>query len=106
MTCVLIDPTGLGFATNITGSFNPVQTGTTLQLYYDKYFTIPAPITGQGFPVNWNISIKAKHFQKFSGTGAGTTSGESVYLICQSDALAGTTAPVPQGVFEVFFDPM
>lgn len=105
LSCIRAE-SGLSFATNMTGSYNPIQTGTTLQYYFDKFFTIPAPLTGQGFPVNLDIKIKCKHVQKFSGTGAGTTSGESIYLICQSNIAAGTAAPQILGTFEVYFDPM
>lgn len=105
LTCIRAE-SGLSFATNMTGSFNPIQTGTTLQYYFDKFISVPAPLTGAGYPVNVDVSIKCKHIQKFSGTGAGTTSGESIYLICQSSVVAGTTAPVISGCFEVFFDPM
>lgn len=97
---------GLGFASNMTGSYNPIATGTTLQLYFDKFYTIPAAVGTVGFPVNLNFSIKCRHLQKFDNTGPNSTTGESVYLLCQSDIAAGTAAPVIAGNFEVFFDPM
>lgn len=77
-----------------------------MQLYYDKFFSIPSTLAAAGYPVNLNMSVRCRHFQKFSGTGANTTTGESIYLIIQSTAGAGTGAPVITGNLEVFFDPM
>lgn len=105
LTCFRAE-SGLSFAANMTGSYNPIQTSTSLQVYLDKYYTIAATPATVGFPVNINISIKVKHFQKFTGSAAGTTTGECIYLLCQSDIATGATAPVISGNFEVFFDPM
>lgn len=96
---------GAAFTANMSGSYSPIVTGSALQLYYDKFYAIPA-YAGPGFPVNLNISVKINHKQKFSGTGAGTQTGDSVYVVIQSVNPSGTTAPALQGVMEIFFDPM
>lgn len=98
---------GTAFAANTTNSYNPLFTGTSLQLYYDKFFSIPSTIAAAGFPVNLNLSINLKgHMQKYSGTGLNTTTGDSIFCIIQSTAGAGTGAPTIIGNLEVFFDPM
>jgi len=96
---------GLAFAGNMTGSYSPIVTGTSLQVYYDRFFTL-GTYASIGFPVNLNISLKLNHKQKFSGTGAGSTTGDCLYLIVQSGVVSGTAAPSISGVLEIFFDPM
>jgi len=96
---------GLVFGANMTGSYSPIVTGVSLQVYYDRFFTL-GTYTNIGFPVNLNFSVKLKHKQKFSGTGAATASGHSIYMIVQSGVAAGTAAPSISGVMEIFFDPM
>lgn len=97
---------GLSFATNLASSYSPIVTGTSLQVYYDKHFTIPGSYTNPGFAVNINISLKIPHKQKFSGTAAASQTGDCIYVIVQSGVAAGTSAPTLTGVMEVFFDPM
>lgn len=96
---------GLVFASNMSGSYSPIVTGTSLQVLSDKFYTLGS-YTNIGFPVNLNISIKLRHKQKFSGVGAGTGTGDCLYLIMQSGVVAGTAAPSVSGVMEIFFDPM
>jgi len=96
---------GFAFSANLTLSYSPIVTGTSLQVYYDKHFTTGS-YTNLGFPVNLDIKLPIRHKQKFSGTGAGTTTGDCVYMIVQSGVASGTSAPSISGVMEVFYDPM
>lgn len=104
---VIKGQSGLAFASNLVGSYNPIVAGTSLQLLYDKFMTIPPNRSTQMFwPVNVNINLKIRHRQKFTGTGAGTTTGDCIYVIWQSDIASGTAAPtMSSGVMEVFFKP-
>lgn len=96
---------GLAFAANMSGSYNPVVDSTSTRLLYDRYYFVPPAQTV--YPVTpVHINLKAKHRQKFSGSGANTNTGESVFIIVQSDAVAGTTAPNwSAGVLEEWFKP-
>lgn len=97
---------GLVFASNMSSSYNPIVAGTSTKLLYDKYVQVGATPATMGFPCVFNKTLKlGKHKQKFTAVGAGTQTGESIYLIIQSDKSVGTTAPVPIGTIEVYFDP-
>lgn len=98
---------GSAFASNLFTTYNPIQTGTSLQVYYDKYFEVAGNAGATcGWPTCFNVSKKIKHFQKYSGTGANNATGDSIFMIMQANATAGTGAPTVSGVLEVFFDPM
>jgi len=97
---------GFVFAANMTGSYNPIVGSTITRCLYDKFFSVAPANATQGYPTDININLKLKHRQKFTGGGAGTTTGESIYVLIQSDKTAGTTAPqIFNGVFELFFKP-
>lgn len=98
---------GLAFASNMAGSYNPVADNTIIQVLKDEFYRVaPNSTTQYFFPTKINWSIKLNHRQKFSGTGASTTTGDCLYLILQSGATAGTTAPtIGAGKWEVFFKP-
>lgn len=97
---------GLTFASNLTGSYSPVLSTTSTQVVFDRFYSIPATYATVGFPVNLNLNIKLKHRQKFSGAGAAAQTGESLYVIAQSDKTAGTTAPAwGSGFMEIWFKP-
>lgn len=103
---------GLVFAANTTGSYSPIVTGTSMWTYFDKFYTVPPSSTAYYFPVNLNFSVAIKqgkkrgHLQKYSGTGAGTTTGDSVYVIIQAGVGAGAGAPIITGTLEHYFDPL
>lgn len=99
-------PTNSVFAANTSGSYSPIVTGTSLQTYYDKFYQVGAAPATVGYPTLINISKKIKFYQKYSGTGAGTATGESIFVIIQSNFAAGATAPLITGVIETFFQPM
>lgn len=96
--------TGAAFAANMTGSYNPIAYSISTQLLYDKYLTVTSAGSA-GFGTVLDLNLKLNHKQKFTAAAAGNQTGESIYLIIQSDHTAGTTAPTPQGVFEIYFDP-
>jgi len=103
---VIRGQSGLAFAANLTGTYNPVVSSTSTQVIYDKFYSIPATYATVGFPVNINLSIKLKHRQKFSGAAAAGQTGETLYLIVQSDKAAGTTTPAwGSGFMEIWFKP-
>lgn len=97
----------LAFAANLFGSYNPIVDSTSTRVYFDKYYSVGpsnAAASFGGVPVH--INLKTKHRQKFSGAGSGTNTGESIYMIIQSDKAAGTTAPGFTGGFlEEWFKP-
>jgi len=90
----------------MTSSYNPIVTGTSLYCYYDKFKVVASTPATQGFGTPIDVDLKISHMQKFSGQGANTTTGDSVYILMQSNVVAGTGAPVVIGVLETFFDPM
>lgn len=97
---------GLAFATNMQGSYNPVVDSTVVQLIKDQFIRIAPTSAALTFPSILNWSIKLNHRQKFTGPGASTTTAECLYLLVQSNAPPGTTAPViVAGKWEVFFKP-
>lgn len=102
---VIRGESGLAFASNTTGSYSPIVTGTVTKLYYDKFFQIGPTAGAPQWQSSVNLSLPIKHKQKFSGTGAGTTTGDCIYMIIQGINAAGTTCPVASGVLEVFFEP-
>lgn len=98
-------PQNLSFTANTNSSFSPIVTGASIQVLFDRFYAVPAfSSPGWGNPIN--ISVKCTHVQKFNGTGSNASSGDSIFVIIQSDQTAGTTAPTINGVLEVFFDPM
>ena len=104
---VIRGQSGLAFAGNVTGTYNPVQTSTSTQLIYDRFFPIAAAPSTAGFATNINLSIKLNHKQKFTGTTTNTTTGTSIYCIIQSGQAGGTSAPTFYcGVMEIFFQPL
>lgn len=97
---------GTVFAANLQGSYSPIVTGTSSRLIWDRHYEVASTLAAAGFPTIIRKSLKVKHQQKFSGTVAGTTTGDCIFLIIQSNFGAGTAAPALQGVVEVFFQPM
>lgn len=98
-------PQGAVFAANLTGSYSPIVTGTISQLLYDKYYEVGGTLATTGFGTRIYCNIKLRHQQKFSGTIAGTSTGDTLYLIIQSNIAPGTAAPTLLGSVEVFFQP-
>lgn len=96
---------GIAFAANLTSTYSPIAYSTATYLLYDKFCTVGATSATFGYPTNLDINIRLNHKQKFTGTGGGTQTGQSIYCIIQSDKTAGTTAPVLEGVMEIYFDP-
>lgn len=97
---------GLAFASNMSGSYSPIADNNVIQVLKDVFYRIPPAQASLYFPTVCNWSVKLNHRQKFSGTGASTTTGDCLYLLVQSGATAGTTAPViVAGKWEVFFKP-
>lgn len=96
---------GIAFAQNISSTYNPIADSTATQLLYDKFYSTPGEPTQPGYKIDLNLQIKSKHRQKFTGAGAGTQTGEVIYIIIQSDYAAGTAAPVITGVIEEYFKP-
>lgn len=104
---ILKSSSNAAFASNMTGTYSPISTGASEYVFFDKFISIPSAGATAGFPVNLNISVRPKHYQKFTGAGVGTTTGESIFVIMQSGAVAGTTAPtISSGVMELYFQPM
>lgn len=91
----------------VGSSLSPISDSNILQVYWDKYFAVGPSPAGQMAPVvlNWNVPIKLSHF-KFSGSGAGTTVAESLFLIWSGTNAAGVTAPVWNcGIVEFYYIP-
>lgn len=91
---------------NVT--INPLANTNILQIYYDKFFTVPSTQANTGFPVNLNlsISVKMKSHIKYVDAGPSTPVGESIFMIWSSPNIAGTTAALfGSGIYEFFFTP-
>lgn len=96
----------MGFAANMSGSYNPVVDSTSTRVWLDRFISVPPGIGSGTKNPDIKINLKVKHRQKYSGAGAATNAGESVYIICQSNVVAGTTSPVwAAGVLEEWFKP-
>lgn len=85
--------------------YNPILGSGVIQLLYDKMIQVPAATANNYFPVLWNINLKIKHRQKYSGPAASTQVGDSILFQFFSDKAAGTTAPTVQGNWELYFKP-
>jgi len=97
---------GLAFAANTTGSYNPVVDSTSTRLYHDKFHCIAGATSPNGPVLALNLNLKIGHRQKYTGAAAGTGTAESVYVIIQSDFVAGATAPtIAGGDMEEYFKP-
>lgn len=97
----------LAFASNMTATYSPIGTNTTTQIILDRFYPVAAAPGTAGYGTNVNINLKLNHHQKFTGTAAGTSTGESIYMIVQSGNAVGTTAPSwYAGVLEVYFQPL
>lgn len=96
---------GVVFAANMTQTYSPIATNTSTRLIFDGYFPVGATPGTEGYPCRINKSLKIRHKQKFTSASAGSSTGDCMYLIIQSDKVAGTTAPVLTGVVEIFFQP-
>lgn len=96
----------LAFAANMTATYSPIADSVYTRLLYDRFFTVASSQANQGFATPLNINLKIKHRQKFGTNAAGSESGEAIFLIIQSNFVAGTTAPVfGSGVWECYFKP-
>lgn len=103
---------GVVFVANLTGSYNPIVTSTSKWLYFDRFWTVPENNAGGSyFPLNLNFSVRLNagktkgHLQKYNGSGAGTTTGDSIMVIIQSNG-TGANNPVIFGTLEHYFDPL
>lgn len=97
---------GLAYANNMNSSYSPVVVSTVTQLIYDRIFVYPPSGSLGWAPPVINVNKKVRHRQKFSGTGANTQTGETLYMIVQSGIAAGATAPsTVAGHVEVYFKP-
>lgn len=104
---VIRGQSALAFASNMTATYSPIGTNTSTQVLMDKYFPVAAAPGTAGYGTNIYINLKLNHHQKFTGTAAGTSTGESIYMICQSGNAVGTTAPSwYAGVLEIYFQPL
>lgn len=99
----------VAFVASLSSSYNPIVGSNQTQLLYDKYYCIPVGTAGN--PTAWqpaimNINLKLKHRQKYTGTGAGAETGESIFVTIQSDIASGTGAPtLAPGFMELYFTP-
>lgn len=91
------------FASNVSSS--PVIGNGVTQVFYDRLVPIGSTTAALGFGGMFRINCKVKSPYKFSGTGAGTQTGESVYIYFIGDAVAGTACPVSHGWIDNFFSP-
>lgn len=91
------------FAANVSSS--PIIGNGVIQVYYDKMFSVAATPATAGYGTHIRINKKIKFAYKFGGTGAGTQTGESVYIYFVGDIASGTAAPTAYGVLDVFFSP-
>lgn len=96
---------GIGFAANMTATYNPIAYSTSTLVLYDKFLQCSSTAATAGFPCSMNMTLKLRHKQKFTGSAAATQTGDCLYLIIQSDQAAGNTAPLALGVVEIYFDP-
>jgi hypothetical protein len=96
---------GIAFAAAMQSTYSPVADSSCIRLYRDGFRQVAAANASAGYSTMINWSVKIRHRQKFSGTGAATTTGDSLFLIIQSSAANGTTCPAASGVVEVFFKP-
>lgn len=108
---LLVFRAGANFAAgSLAGAFsqsvNPITNTGVLQIYYDKSWSCAATPATAGFPLNINLNIPIKFDVKYSGAGAGSTTGETVFVALLGTVASGTTAPsVTNGYYEVFFQP-
>ncbi len=88
-------------------TISPTGNTNILQVYYDKVFTVGAPVGNPGFPINLSFSVPLRNTKiKFNGAGINNVSAESLFLIWSGSAPAGTTAPVwGSGIAETWFTP-
>jgi len=94
------------FATNMTQTYSPIADNTIQRLLVDDFKQVANTQANQTFGCVYRRSLKLNHRQKFSGVGVNTTVANSLFLIVQSQHVAGTTAPiVSSGCVEVFFKP-
>lgn len=97
---------GLAYANNMNSSYSPVVISTVTQLLYDRIYMVPPSGSLGWAPPVINVNLKCKHRQKFSGSGANTQTGETLYMIVQSGIAAGAGAPsTVAGHVEVYFKP-
>lgn len=90
---------------NVT--ISPTANTNIMQVYYDKVFTVGAPVGTVGFPINLNISLPLRNTRvKFNGAGAAAVSAESIFMIWSGNVATGATAPVwGSGIIETWFTP-
>lgn len=87
-------------------SCNPIRGNGVLQVYYDQMFTVGSATATMGFPTVVKMNVKLNKFQqKYSGTGASATTGESIYFYLIGNTASGTSAPTGNGWLDTFFQP-
>lgn len=95
-------PSTTVFSANMSNSYSPVVNGGNTWTYFDKFYPV-CPAGTPGWVYTLNLSIPIRQRVHFSGSGAGTTTGDVIWIIAQSDQPAGTQAPSLFGVVETFF---
>lgn len=105
--CVVRAQFNLGASRIDNITISPTANTNIMQVYYDKVFTVGAPVGSVGFPVDLNVSLPLKNTRvKFNGAGAGAVSAESIFLIWSANVATGGTAPVwGSGIIETWFTP-
>lgn len=97
---------GAVFAANMSGTYNPITYSTSTMVIFDRFYQVGATSGTVGYSTALNLNIRLKnHKQKFATSAAGSTAGDALYLVIQSDKASGTTAPVIVGTVEIYFDP-
>jgi len=85
--------------TTATPADNPIN-----RVVFDRYYQVMPTAAAVACQVKFNIPLN--HVERFTGGGAGTTTGETYYVVLQSGVATGTLAPTLRyGNFEVWFTP-
>lgn len=90
----------------LDNSANPIANNTISQVFLDRRLQCPATLASVGFPCVLRFSVKLKNFRlNYSGSAAATQTGESIFMLFQSNQTS-TLAPVlTSGNAEVWFHP-
>lgn len=94
------------FASTMNSTYSPISAGGVTRLLRDRFYQVAGADATAGYSTMINWSVKVRFRQKYTGAGVSTQTGDTLFLLIQSEKAAGTTAPVIRsGLIEVFFKP-
>lgn len=103
-----VGSTGAQLVSNLNVSAMPIANNRVTQLFADRRVLVAPTSATAAYPTKifLNIPFKKGFRVNYTGSGTGTNTGETIFLVGQSPIAAGTACPViASGNIEIWFQP-